>query len=683
MVKPQRAVWLLWLGCAGPADPTDTLSIAEEAAPAHGCAAPCDDGDACTVGDECTPSGCVGSPRVCDDDNPCTVDSCVVGDCVFQPTDGAPCVHECFAPAVCEGRRCGGVPVPCDDANPCTADVCVEGHGCTYTAVPAAGDDGLVCTHLDACSGGACAGVPAKDQEPCDDGQPCTADTRCVSGECAGGMPTVCPDTTCALGACDPAVGCVTQPTSDGAPCADPVIEGEATCREPPRCAAGACVTPAAPDGTSCGPGDACQPSPVCQGGACMPSQPVLAGTACPDASPCVTQSVCDGLGACEGEAVECDDGNPCTADGCDAAQGCKFLAIGEGAPCAGPCGETGSCVGGVCDAPDLCGDFGAPCELWTCAPGGGCVYAGLRPDGASCGSFCAPASCLQGACLPGAPPDCGVQCGLGVCDPLHGCVVVNPVNGYCNADGDPCTLLDRCAAGSCLAAAGCDDLVACTLDACVDGRCVHTWGCELGEAACANGLDDDADTAADCLELSCERSDPGCLAPFEAEIGPTHGLGLSGPASISGGFVVDGEALRFGPFEWLETGTARVSATLCCLDVPSEDLWLAVTEHVDGLPAYADGCPPPGDLEVRRTVSLELPFSTPSGLPLDTVFNLDLGDTPCGLEHERVIHVPASVLSGVSSARLRLRFMVSVFGGPLSGGTWRLSSLRVLEGPP
>ena len=68
----------------------------------------CDDCNPCTV-DSCTPNGCVHQPVNCDDGNPCTVDSCTPNGCVHQP-------------------------VNCDDGNPCTVDSCTP-NGCVHQPV--------------------------------------------------------------------------------------------------------------------------------------------------------------------------------------------------------------------------------------------------------------------------------------------------------------------------------------------------------------------------------------------------------------------------------------------------------------------------------------------------------------------------------------------------------------------
>ncbi len=68
---------------------------------------PCDDGDACTAGETCTAGACEGGTAAkCDDENPCTTDSC---DAI-------------------QGCRYENNTASCDDGDPCTlADVCGEG----------------------------------------------------------------------------------------------------------------------------------------------------------------------------------------------------------------------------------------------------------------------------------------------------------------------------------------------------------------------------------------------------------------------------------------------------------------------------------------------------------------------------------------------------------------------------
>lgn len=61
----------------------------------------CDDSDPCTI-DTCLNGGCAFTPDDCDDGNGCTSDACIAGDCVYTP-------------------------ISCDDGDPCTIDQCASG----------------------------------------------------------------------------------------------------------------------------------------------------------------------------------------------------------------------------------------------------------------------------------------------------------------------------------------------------------------------------------------------------------------------------------------------------------------------------------------------------------------------------------------------------------------------------
>ena len=50
---------------------------------------------------------------------------------------------------------------------------------------------------------------------------------------------------------------------------------------------------------------------------------PVADGTLCMEANACNGDEVCQSGVCCAGSALDCDDGDPCTADGCDAVSGC------------------------------------------------------------------------------------------------------------------------------------------------------------------------------------------------------------------------------------------------------------------------------------------------------------------------------------------------------------------------
>jgi cysteine-rich repeat protein len=116
---------------------------------------------------------------------------------------------------------------------------------------------------VDPCDGCSPTCQPQDIGATCDDGNPCTTSDVCSGGACAGG----------------PRLGC----GDDGNPCTDDVCQDFVGCLHPPK-----------PNGTSCSDGSICNGAETCQGGACAP-----------------------------GTALDCNDGNSCTADSCHPTNGC------------------------------------------------------------------------------------------------------------------------------------------------------------------------------------------------------------------------------------------------------------------------------------------------------------------------------------------------------------------------
>jgi hypothetical protein len=149
--------------------------------------ADCDDANACTVGDVCAKGWC-NSPQTleCDDNLPCTDDSCA-------PATG--CVHTnsmalcddgdaCTAGEKCADGACGGgLEVSCSDDNPCTDDSCDAATGCVLAPNTDPCNDGAGCTEDDVCSGGVCAGVSCEDKGLICDNAACVA-FICGDGQC-------------------------------------------------------------------------------------------------------------------------------------------------------------------------------------------------------------------------------------------------------------------------------------------------------------------------------------------------------------------------------------------------------------------------------------------------------------------------------------------------------------------
>ncbi|MBM4396398.1 MAG: hypothetical protein FJ087_11970 [Deltaproteobacteria bacterium] len=178
------------IGCAD----TDPCT-ADSCDPVLGCrhepVTDCDDHDACTTGDTCATGVCAGTPISCDDGEPCTADSCnPATGCVNTgaPLDGTSCDDgsACTGGDVCAGGDCAGTPLDCDDDNPCTNDSCLPGIGCMNLERTGSCDDSNPCTSGELCVGDACVGTPLLDGADCDDDDPCTEADHCASGNCVG-----------------------------------------------------------------------------------------------------------------------------------------------------------------------------------------------------------------------------------------------------------------------------------------------------------------------------------------------------------------------------------------------------------------------------------------------------------------------------------------------------------------
>ena len=198
----------------------------------------------------------------------------------------------------------------------------------------------------------------------------------------------------------------------------------------------------------------------------------MLADATCPDGTLAV-----DCAGDCSAVCVAaeppcgglCDDGNPCTTDGCGPAGVCTSTAH------ANPCDDGDGCtIGDVCakgaclpGAATACDDDN-PCTTDACAKGS-CSHAaggGACEDGNACtiGDHCAQANCQPGGAKPCGDND---PCTIDACNPLNGCSYA-PSTAACD-DGDACSDGDSCAGGKCSPGKGnpCDDKNVCTQDTC------------------------------------------------------------------------------------------------------------------------------------------------------------------------------------------------------------------------
>jgi hypothetical protein len=474
----------------------------------------CMDGNPCTAADHCVEGVCVGTPVVCNDDNPCTDDECDgAGGCLFAPnTDSCDDGNPCTLADGCKNGSCNGVEVACDcqaDAD-CTAleddDLCNGTLFCDTAKVPyhcavvpttvveCPEPTGLNASCLTAvCDSGTgeCGLFSANEGQPCDDGNPCSTGDKCLAGECTGNAEINCNDgNLCTDDFCDPVVGC--QHENNVQPCQD----GDA-CTIGDGCLNGECVA---------GVAKSCEDFNPCSDDACDPGEGcvhVANNALCDDNNECTTTDQCTD-GKCAGTgSLECDDDNPCTKDVCLPAGGCGHEDL-NGAPCQdgngctnGDVCQQGSCQpGAVMDCDDA-----NPCTDDSCDVGV-CVH---EPNEVECddGNACTATSfCDGGNCIAGGLVSCDDDnlCTTDFCHPTTGCSTKfneNPCD-----DSDACTAGDACQLGTCVGAvevvcndgnvctdnscspelgclyqpneANCDDKNACTLgDICADGGCL------------------------------------------------------------------------------------------------------------------------------------------------------------------------------------------------------------------
>lgn len=365
----------------------------------------CDDGNACTLNDTCSNGQCIGVRDLCDDGNPCTKDTCIdgpKGGCVHQNNYTDPCDdgNACTVNDYCNGDPlvCAGVPRVCNDRNPCTVDSCDPDTGCVFTPIdggacnPTGGADACHVNYR--CVQGECVGEPRdcdgghvckiywcdpargcqsrSNFGECDDGNACTVGETCNSeGECKVPDPNLdiykldCDDgNPCTHDRCDPLVGCIhtniSGPCHDNDPCS---VDGSGYCR------AGQCITETrdCDDGNPCTI-DSCNPE-----GGCFRT---IHHGSCEDGDLCtVNESCVDGL-CVGGVDRDCDDDNLCTIDSCDPRYGCIYAPSG-----AKTCDDKSACtINDRCDGqicfgdPILCEDNNI-CTDNTCDPAVGCQF--------------------------------------------------------------------------------------------------------------------------------------------------------------------------------------------------------------------------------------------------------------------------------------------------------------------
>ncbi len=371
------------------------------------------------------PGYCYG--HVCVSD-PNQYNPCYDPDLDAPRPDGTSCqISLCSTTGVCKLGRCVatalGQGISCDDGNPCNGvNTCDKYWTCQQGTVinPS---DGNPCTD-DACSEGVVKHTPVTAGSSCSDGNACNGAEQCdAAATCHPGTTLPLDDgNPCTSDSCDPAGGARHTPVAAGTACDNTTLcDGRETCDAGGVCRAGNAVN--TDDGNPCTI-DSCDPILG------VLHAVVAALTACDDATVCNGREVCSASGQCQaGTPLALDDGNPCTADTCDAALGVGHAQLAAGTACSDgnecngleQCAANGACQAG--SSPNL--DDGNPCTIDSCSAASGIKHA-ASPTGTSCsdGDACNgnEACNAAGACV-NTPlsVDDGNPCTADSCDSLSG----------------------------------------------------------------------------------------------------------------------------------------------------------------------------------------------------------------------------------------------------------------------
>ncbi|HEX7476759.1 MAG TPA: hypothetical protein VF331_03060 [Polyangiales bacterium] len=350
----------------------------------------CNDQSVCTASDQCQNGSCTGTTVSCDDQNPCTVDSCnATGGCINNGT---------------------GVTITCAPNDNCASNYKCQGDA-LGTCAPATtkdcsgSSDDCNVGYCDSASG-ACKKYVLQNGLSCSDGNACTTGETCTAGVCGGGTTSVCNDgNPCTNDSCNPTTGCVsvnnTATCDDGNPC----TLGDV-------CSGGTCQPTSArncSDGNGC-TDDSCNVAKL-TGDPCVHANNTAS---CNDTNSCTTTDVCSG-GSCAGSGNACGaHSSACTAsvpNVCTCASGYMDNGAGSCVPnvneCASnPCDVNATCV----DPSSATGDVQCTCNT------------GFSGDGKKSGTGCTdinecagnPCGAGYGTCAQGVPGTYVCTCNSG-----------------------------------------------------------------------------------------------------------------------------------------------------------------------------------------------------------------------------------------------------------------------------
>ncbi len=334
----------------------------------------------------------------------------------------------------------------------------------------------------------------------------CETDSRCVdAGVCRA-----------ATGGCE-----VVARAPAGTPCdegsgqngnfCDSVCDGMGNCDEAP-------VAVSCDDANDCTGRDHCAPQIGCVNSSLPP------GTVCGE----LCNTACDGAGQCRGEGIDCDDGNPCTADICTPGVGCGHELRSGTCDDGDSCTTVDTCIDGLCTgiAFDPCSD-GDPCTEDICISGTGCQNPAVDCSGTG-GNCRTDRQCDAG----GAPGNCDI--------------LASPIN-----EGQPC---DDCLGGNCTVCDGgvCADFPTCD-GTVASPACFSAVDC-VGAPLCE---------ATACTTVACVNDFPEHQACSDMESGAAWGQGMPCQAVLCTDDAQDGaEAIGQDCFSQTDNHTDTVTIT-------------------------------------------------------------------------------------------------------------------------
>jgi len=329
----------------------------------------------------------------------CTIAACNTG---FGNCDGN-MSNGCEVNLMSTAAHCGACGTTCGVNESCQNGACIKpiGSVCITNSQCSSGFcvDGVCCNTscngtCQACSSaktggvsGTCSNLPNgtdPDNECADQG----AASCGTSGYCSGSGSCSYYSAGAPSGAASCSVGIYTPPSTCSG--SGSVITGSSVSCSPYTCAnSSACRT-------TCTVTNDCANGFVCSSGVCQASPPN--GTTCNDGNPCTVNDVYQS-GICAGVPVTCDDGIACTTDSCNPATGgCVNTpvdaACSDGNLCNGSeqCSAVAGCLTGT---PVNCDD-GNSCTSDVCDAQNGCLNS-ILPDATPCGTGL---TCQAGSCI-------------------------------------------------------------------------------------------------------------------------------------------------------------------------------------------------------------------------------------------------------------------------------------------